>query len=120
LIAQLRTEGASSSQKAYDEAENRRGVGDNENAYLLYFFAARHGHGDAALALGTMADPAYYSSVSSALTAPDSAQAVKWYKKAIDAGNGDAKKRLADLTRRIKKQAENGSSEAQRLLLQLL
>ncbi len=119
LIAQLRKDGAESSQKAYEEAEKKRRVGDNENAYLLYFFAARHGHGDAALVLGTMADPAYYTSVTSALTAPDSAQAIKWYKKAINAGNNDAKKKLADLTRRIKKQAEAGSSEAQRLLLQL-
>jgi hypothetical protein len=120
LIAKLRQEGADSGQKAYKEAEKRRRVGDNEDAYLLYFFAARRGHGEAALALGTMADPAHFTTVSSALPAPDSAQAVKWYKKAIDAGNRDAKKKLADLTRRIKKQAENGSSEAQRLLLQLL
>lgn len=120
LIAKLRQEGSGSGQKAYNEAEKRRRVGDNEDAYLLYFFAARRGHGEAALALGTMADPAHFTSVSSALPAPDSAQAVKWYKKAIDAGNKDAKKKLADLTRRIKKQAENGSSEAQRLLLQLL
>jgi TPR repeat protein len=119
LIAQLRKEGADSSQKAYEEAEKRRRVGDNESAYLLYFFAARHGHGDAALVLGTMADPNYYTTVTSALTAPDYAQAIKWYKKAINAGNKDAKKNLADLTRRIKKQAEAGSSEAQRLLLQL-
>ncbi len=119
LIAQLRKEGADSSQKAYDEAEKRRRVGDNENAYLLYFLAARHGHGDAALVLGTMADPIYYTSITSALTAPDPAQAIKWYKKAIAAGNKDAKQNLADLSRRIKKQAEAGSREAQRLLLQL-
>ena len=119
LIAQLRNEGADSSQKAYEEAEKRRRVGDNEDAYLLYFFAARHGHGDASLVLGTMADPTYYTSITSALTAPDPAQAIKWYKKAINAGIGDAKKNLADLTRRIKKQAKAGSSEAQRLLLQL-
>jgi len=119
LIAQLRKDGAGSSQKAYDEAEKRRRVGDNENAYLLYFFAARHGHGDAALVLGTMADPNYYTSITSALTAPDLAQAIKWYKKAVNAGNEGAKKNLADLTRRIKREAKAGSSEAQRLLLQL-
>ncbi len=120
LIAKLRKEGVGSGAKAYEEAENRRRVGNNEDAYLLYFYAARRGHGEAALKLGTMADPAYFTSVSSVLTAPDSAQAVKWYKKAIDAGNRDAKQKLAELTKRIKKQAENGSSEAQRLLLQLL
>jgi len=119
LIAQLRKDGAGSSQKAYDEAEKRRRVGDNENAYLLYFFAARHGHGDAALVLGTMADPNYYTSITSALTAPDLAQAIKWYKKAVNAGNDGAKNNLADLTRRIKREAKAGSSEAQRLLLQL-
>ena len=120
LIAKLRKEGSGSDQKAFNEAEKRRSVGDNEDAYLLYFFAARRGHGESALRLGTMADPASFTTVSSILPAPDSAQAVKWYKKAIDAGNRDAKKKLEDLTRRIKKQAENGSSEAQRLLLQLL
>jgi hypothetical protein len=119
LISQLRKEGSGSGQKAFEYAEKKRRVGDNENAYLLYFFAARQGHGDAALVLGTMADPMYYTTVTSALTAPEPAQAIKWYKKAIDAGNKDAKKNLADLTRRIKKQAEGGSSEAQRLLLLL-
>lgn len=120
LIAKLRKEGSGSNQRAFTEAEKRRRIGDNEDAYLLYFFAARRGHAESALRLGTMADPASFTTISSVLPAPDSAQAVKWYKKAIDAGNRDAKKKLEDLTRRIKKQAENGSSEAQRLLLQLL
>ena len=120
LIAKLRKEGGGSNQRAFTEAEKRRRIGDNEDAYLLYFFAARRGHAESALRLGTMADPASFTTISSVLPAPDSAQAVKWYKKAIDAGNRDAKKKLEDLTRRIKKQAENGSSEAQRLLLQLL
>ncbi len=119
LITQLRKEDVDSGQKAYEEAEKRRRVGDNEDAYLLYFFAARHGHGDAALVLGTMADPIYYTSITSALSAPNPAQAIKWYKQAIAAGNEDAKRNLANLSRRIKKQAEGGSSEAQRLLLQL-
>jgi TPR repeat protein len=66
-----------------------------------------------------MADPLYYTSVTSALDAPDPAQAIKWYKMAINAGNDGARQKLADLTRRIQQQAENGSSEAQRLLLQL-
>ncbi len=119
MISELRNAGSDAGQKAYDEAEKRRRAGDNENAYLLYFFAARNGHGDSALVLGTMADPIYHTSFTSALIAPDPAQAIKWYKKAIDAGNDSAKKNLADLTKHLKTQAENGSSEAQRLLLQL-
>lgn len=119
VIAKLQEEGSGSGQKAFAQAEARRKVGDNENAYLLYFFAAKNGNADAAMVLGTMADPIYYTSISSALDAPDPAQAIKWYKMAINAGNGKARQNLANLTQRIKKQAENGSSEAQRLMLQL-
>ncbi len=119
LITQLREDGDDSGQKAFEEAEMRRKMGDNENAYLLYFFAAKRGHALAAMVLGTMADPIYYTSVTSALDAPDPAQAIKWYKIAIAAGDNGAKQKLADLARRIKQQAEDGSSEAQRLMLQL-
>ena len=43
------------------EAERLQGEGYSDDAYLLYRFAARHGHGQAALVLGTQADPAFYA-----------------------------------------------------------
>ncbi len=119
FINKLRQEGGDTSQEAFEEAERQRSIGNNADAYLLYFFAAKQGHGEAALMLGTQADPTYFTSINSALDEPDSGQAIKWYKMAIAAGNEDAKHNLAELSKRIKQQAEAGNGEAQRLMLQL-
>ncbi|MCP4126910.1 MAG: hypothetical protein GY753_07600 [Gammaproteobacteria bacterium] len=119
VIARLKQEGGNAAQKAFDAAEKQRTVGNNADAYLLYFYAARQGHGAAANILGTQSDPTFFTSINSALDAPDQGQAIKWYQMAIDAGNKEAKQHLAGLAKRIQQQAESGSSEAQRLLLQL-
>lgn len=119
LIAKLRQAGGNTGQKAFEEAEKQRSMGNNADAYLLYFFAAKQGNGDAALVLGTQSDPTYFTSINSTLDAPDPGQAIKWYRLAIDAGNKAAKQNLAELSKRIKKQAEAGSDQAQRLMLQL-
>ncbi len=119
LIAKLRQSKGNTGQQAFEEAEKQRSMGNNADAYLLYFFAAKQGHGDAALVLGTQSDPTYFTSINSAMDAPDQGQAVKWYKIAIDAGNKEAKSKLAELSKRIKKQAESGSDQAKRLMLQL-
>jgi len=119
IIAELRSDGKSSGQNAFEEAEKQRKNGQIADAYLLYFFAARRGHGEAALVLGTQADPAFFSAADSTLDAPDPSQAVKWYKLAIDAGNDEAKRRLQALRSHVQEQARNGSDEARRLMLQL-
>jgi len=119
MIAQLRQEQGNTGQQAFKEAEKQRSTGNTADAYLLYFFAAKQGHGEAAFILGTQSDPTYFTSVNSALDGPDQGQAIKWYKMAIDAGNKDAKQNLKELAKRIKQQAEAGSGEAKRLMLQL-
>ncbi len=119
VIARLKQEGGNTAQKAFEAADKHRTVGNNADAYLLYFYAAKQGHGAAANILGTQSDPSFFTSINSALDAPDQGQAIKWYQMAIDAGNKEAKQHLAELAKRIQQQAESGSSEAQRLLLQL-
>jgi hypothetical protein len=119
FIEKLRQEGGDTGQEAFEEAEKQRSIGNNADAYLLYYFAAKQGHGEAALMLGTQSDPTYFTSINSALDEPDPGQAIKWYRLAIAAGNEDAKHNLAELSKRIKQQAEAGNGEAQRLMLQL-
>ncbi|MCP3672770.1 MAG: hypothetical protein GY814_20575 [Gammaproteobacteria bacterium] len=119
VISQLKQDGGNAPQKAFDAAEKQRSMGNNEDAYLLYFYAAKQGHGASAHILGTQSDPAFFTSINSAFDAPDQGQAIKWYQVAIDAGNKEAKQHLAELAERIQQEAESGSGEAQRLLLQL-
>lgn len=102
----------------YGEAERRQGEGDLENAYLLYRYAARHGQTEAAMALGTTADPAYHSVATSYLPEPSPGQAHKWYSKAAAAGDEEAGQRLQTLRERVEKDAAAGDEQAQRLLLQ--
>ncbi len=102
----------------YAEAERRQGEGDLENAYLLYRYAARHGQAEAAMALGTTADPAYHSAATSYLPEPSPGQAHKWYSKAAAAGDKEAAERLQALREQLEKDAAAGDEQAQRLLLQ--
>lgn len=102
----------------FAEAERMQGEGDQEDAYLLYRFAARHGQAQAAMALGTGADPAFHNTVTSYLPEPDPGQAYKWYGMAAAAGNDEAQQRLQDLQLRVQQEAAAGDGQAQRLLLQ--
>ena len=100
------------------EAERMQGEGRLEDAYLLYRFAARHGHAQAALILGTQADPAYHDEAASYLPEPETAQAYKWYSMAATAGNEEAALRLQDLYKSLQQDAASGDGQARRLLLQ--
>jgi hypothetical protein len=102
----------------YKEAQRMQQKGMLADAYLLYFYAARRGHIDSALALGSQADPAYYSSDSSVLDAPNTEQAHKWYLVASRAGDPEAGKRLDALRSQIEQQAASGDENAKRLMLQ--
>jgi hypothetical protein len=102
----------------FAEAERMQGEGSLEDAYLLYRFAARHGQAQAALILGTGADPAYHDAETAFLPEPDAAQAYKWYSLAADAGNAEAQQRLQDLRRRVQQEAAAGDAQARRLALQ--
>ena len=102
----------------FAEAERLQGEGNREDAYLLYRFAARHGQVQAALILGTQADPAFHATASGYLPEPEPAQAYKWYSIATTAGNEEAAVRLQDLHKRVQQNAANGDEQARRLLLQ--
>lgn len=102
----------------FAEAERMQDAGDQEDAYLLYRFAARHGQEQAAMALGTSADPAFHTEVTSYLPEPDPGQAYKWYGMAAAAGNDEAEQRLQDLQLRVQQEAAAGDEQARRLLLQ--
>ena len=102
----------------FAEAERLQGEGNREDAYLLYRFAARHGQEQAAMMLGTRADPAFHIAVISYLPEPDPGQAYKWYSVALTAGNETAGLRLQDLHRQVQQAATAGDEQARRLLLQ--
>jgi len=99
------------------EAMRLQDEGYAVDAYLLYRFAARHGHGQAAMVLGKQADPAY-----SDADIPDSLkdqpeQAYKWYRIAAAAGIEEATPQLQALRKRMEHSASNGDERARRLLL---
>ncbi len=102
----------------FAEAERRQGAGDLEDAYLLYRYAARHGQAEAALTLGTQADPAFHDGAGGFLPDPDAGQAYRWYSAAAAANNETAEQRLQDLHRRVQQDAVAGDEQARRLLLQ--
>jgi hypothetical protein len=119
FIYELRAEGGEPDPElVFTEAERMQGEGSLEDAYLLYRFAARHGQAQAALTLGTGADPAYHDAQTAFLPEPDAAQAYKWYSLAADAGNAEAQQRLQDLRRRVQQEAAAGDAQARRLALQ--
>jgi TPR repeat protein len=119
LLYELRATGAEPDPEVvFAEAERMQGAGDLEDAYLLYRFAARHGQAQAALALGTQADPAFHTAATSFLPEPDAGQAYKWYSVAAAADSETAVQRLQDLRKRVQQEALAGDEQAKRLLLQ--
>jgi hypothetical protein len=119
IIADMRRGGAEPNPAAvYADAQRLQGEGHLEDAYLLYRFAANHGNAQAALALGSQADPAYHNAADSLLPAAEPEQAIKWYRLAATAGNAEATARLQALHRRLQQAADAGDAQAQRLLLQ--
>lgn len=100
------------------EAERLQGEGYADDAYLLYRFAARHGHGQAALVLGTQADPAFNADADPDSLSDEPEQAYKWYSMAVAAGIEEAAARLQDLRTRVEQSAAAGDERAQRLMLQ--
>lgn len=119
FIYKLRSDGAKpDADRVFAEAERTQGEGNLLDAYLLYRFAARHGQAQAALILGTQADPAYHAADNSYSPEAEPAQAYKWYSVASAAGNEEAVQRLQDLRKRVQQDAAAGDEQARRLLLQ--
>jgi hypothetical protein len=87
----------------FAEAERMQGVGDLAQA---------------ALTLGTQADPAFHAGAASFLPEPDAGQAYRWYSVAVAANSETAVQRLQDLHKRVQQDAVAGDEQARRLLLQ--
>jgi TPR repeat protein len=104
--------------EVFGHAERLQSDSQLDDAYLLYRFAARKGHAQAALVLGSQADPAFYTSKTSILPMPDLEQAYKWYRVAAAAGNEEAETRLQSLRERVEQSAADGNEPARRLMLQ--
>ncbi|MGB5178088.1 MAG: hypothetical protein WBP44_05090 [Gammaproteobacteria bacterium] len=119
FIYKLRADGAQpDTDVVFAEAERMQGEGNPLDAYLLYRYAARHGQAQAALILGTQADPAYHTAADSYLPDAEPAQAYKWYSMAATAGSKEAALRLLELRKRVQQDAAAGDEQARRLLLQ--
>jgi TPR repeat protein len=104
--------------EAYRRAGEFRGEGRLADAQLLYFFAARGGHGPAAFELATMHDPGHFTAETSLMGEPDPFQAYRWYMQARSAGVADAEERLAALRTWAEQAGQAGDREAEQLLLQ--
>ena len=102
----------------FAEAERLQGEGYSDDAYLLYRFAARHGHGQAALVLGTRTDPTFHVAANPDSLNGEPEQAYQWYSMAVAAGIEEAAARLQDLRERVEQSAAAGDERAQRLMLQ--
>ena len=119
IVAKLRAENSEpDAAEVFAQAEQLQTEGQLDDAYLLYRFAARQGDAQAALVLGTQADPAFFKSETSILPGPDLQQSYKWYRAAAAAGNDEAAARLQQLRERVEQSAVAGDVAAQRLMLQ--
>ncbi len=87
------------------------------DAYLLLFYAAREGNGQAAFALASLYDPNHFKPGNELLASPDVYQAHKWYLKAEKQQLPEARKRLQKLRSTVESRARSGDPDAQRLLL---
>lgn len=118
LIDNVRSQGSTADPQAlFAQAGNFLQEGKLADAYLIYFYLAKQGHGPATLALAEMADPAYYDPKTSFYEAPDFAQAHKWYLQAMMLGENKAEAQLRDLKLRVKAAAASGDEKARRLLV---
>ena len=113
LITELRTASKPDYNKAYEAGETLRKKGQLDQAYILYFFAAREGNASSAYRLGQLAD----NIINKNTYRPDATQAIKWYRKAKDAGVSEASDALNALKRYYEDKARSGDSNARRLLL---
>jgi hypothetical protein len=119
IIAGLRAGGGEPDPvEVFASAQRLQNEGHADDAYLLYRFAANHGDAQAALVLGTQADPAYYTAAGNILPGPEPEQAIKWYRLAGAEGNADAEARLKALRGRLEQASAAGDPQADRLLLQ--
>ncbi len=117
LIRELRTTGSPDLERAWLAARGFEQSGRTDDALLLYFFAAREGHGPSAMKLARAADPTSFHEGGLFMQA-DPLQAHKWYDRAAAAGVDEARQAQAQLRTRVEQAAAAGDEQAQRLMLQ--
>nr|VFK51835.1 MAG: Sel1 repeat [Candidatus Kentron sp. TUN] len=119
LIENLRAQGRGIDlDYVFSRAEEFSNKGMLADAHLMYFFAAKRGHANSAMVLGTMYDPGYSPKPASIIDEPNWSQAHKWYLQAAEGGNQDAQKRLKYLRTQVENATVKGDLEASRLMLQ--
>ena len=119
-IAELREDsepGRPNLDEAFARAEQHREAGELADAQILYFFAARNGHAEAAFRLATSYDPLHHDPATSLLDRPDAFQAFKYYNQALEGGVAEARGRLDALHDWAEREAY-ANTEAERLLMQ--
>jgi len=103
--------------QAYQQGREFQDQGRLADAQLLYFFAARGRHAQAAFELATTYDPLHHSPGVSLMENPDPFQAYKWYEQAAEDGHDDAGPRLEKLYAWVEEAAAGGDANAEQLLL---
>jgi len=117
LIRKLRAARRPNLERAWQSARDFEQSGRTDDALVLYFFAAREGHGPAAMKLARSADPASFHE-GGLFARANPLQAYKWYGRAAAAGIDEARQALAQLRARVEQAAVAGDEQAQRLMLQ--
>jgi TPR repeat protein len=91
-------------------------LGDVASARLFYRLAATRGSARGATAMGSTYDPVYLDRIGIVGVRSSPAEAIKWYRQAIDMGHRRAGVQLRELTNRLERAAALGDGEAQRIL----
>jgi len=91
-------------------------LGDVASARLFYRLAATKGSARGATAMGSTYDPVYLERIAVVGARPSPAEAIKWYRQAMDMGHRGAEVQLRELTNRLERAAALGDGEAQRIL----
>lgn len=104
----------------FDHAELLSKQNKPVDTYLLNFYAAKRGHGNAAFRLAQMADPATFAQGSKMMMFNEAniTQANKWYSQAALAGHPQAERFLMHMRARVINKAAAGDEDAQRLVMQ--
>lgn len=96
-------------------AEEFLRIGDFSSARLLYEQAFLQGDAAAAAGIAKTFDPIYYQEAGVIGLNPDPEQAVEWYRKAIEAGDRNARPRLERLITWLQRRSAS-NDEARRVL----
>ncbi len=119
LIANLEAKGQSVNLNViYDHAEKLNSKNQEIDAYLLYFYAAKHGYAKAAFRLAQMVDPTTDTKNRTVFAKASVTQANKWYLQAMRGGYPKAAHYLNQLRTRIIQKAALGDEDARRLVMQ--